>query len=729
MGKNNKKGTKKQSSNNNNNNKTSNSTSNNNKSAARGQSNTSVARPQNSTPVPEQKTSNDAQRDNKVNKKGSGVPVDTTMRSENEKAKGKVSSDHYSELDARLAAVSEEELKSIGDRMREAAGLEERCREQSRGTASSTHTSGRSKEEELLWRIILGHIQQLAKNQHGGGDSAAHNAIRTSLITGNTTEGNVIALKTENSSLSSMIPRSFTCSSCSSLESDDLLKSNEDGHASGQQRDGHASGQQRGGHGSKGGNEYVGRNRGSQNNGRMIPTLDLEHQRYGSDTNGYNDNNSNKNKTIIDSDRRCSLEQQQRQYEPYLNSIKKIAAMNNGGMRSGSLLAKHLPNSKYVFDCGAHDMYRVEYVDYRDMNLLGQDSNNNANEEDSEFTFSSASTSTFADVIEEKEKKKKEEVTGGPVTDIGSVTQQWRTGPRKLLFPPPLPPPPANGSGIEPMPVKGRGLVAIRNIPSDTIIMSAKPDIGVLYSSHARTRCSSCFVDVSSNSTEKKRSSFMCEYCCHFILCDQCSCDKAWEEHHLPCHWFSILPEDVKQNDTDYVRFLLNYCARVQGGDRRLLCTLERLCANEHAQRDEVRKFCSSYSKLVYNTFSPYGLLVAQEHLYKALLKTKSNAIGFPFDESSTLGWAIQLDLCMLNHSCSPNCVISQSPSGHIELKAIRHIMVGEEVTIAYINVPFHPNVIRRRAHLMNEYRFACCCELCVQELKNLKETEDAGEG
>jgi hypothetical protein len=252
---------------------------------------------------------------------------------------------------------------------------------------------------------------------------------------------------------------------------------------------------------------------------------------------------------------------------------------------------------------------------------------------------------------------------------------------------------------------KGRGVIATQALVAGQVALAAHPDIGALYSSFAPSHCHECY----SQST----SANVCVKCKQFNLCATCTSPELLAAHEVACLWMCSLPHDVQSGDTDYLRFLLEYAARVQAGDMALMTAMAALCTNEDSQSPEVRQFCQSYSKLVTSQFNASGLVIDQEHLYRLLLQTKSNSIGFPFNEAEAMGWAMQKDICMLNHSCGPNCAVRQGEHGVIEVVVLRDVAAGEELFISYVDLDRFPETKERRRHLLEQYRFLCHCNIC----------------
>ncbi|EKF27319.1 hypothetical protein MOQ_008960 [Trypanosoma cruzi marinkellei] len=316
---------------------------------------------------------------------------------------------------------------------------------------------------------------------------------------------------------------------------------------------------------------------------------------------------------------------------------------------------------------------------------------------------------------------------------------------------------------------RGRGLVAKTEFGEGDTILLVPYDIAVLYSPFVRNTCYRCFASVTEpqrvagkggarRGDEESRGEirYECSSCKHLVLCFSCVKDlveEAWQRsdgtapamslegkereaailrthpllkaHKLACGWFCTLPDSVRAGDTDYLRFALQYGSRTLLGDTRLLQAIEGLCTNTSQQLLKVYQFCESFAKLVVDTFAPQGYDVGVARLRDILLRTKVNSIGYPFNESETLGWTLQGELCMINHSCVPNAAVvrpkNRTAAGacSMELVARRPIKTEEEITIAYIDVDSYADDTKaRRQRLLEDYGFLCCCIKCISATK-----------
>lgn len=107
-----------------------------------------------------------------------------------------------------------------------------------------------------------------------------------------------------------------------------------------------------------------------------------------------------------------------------------------------------------------------------------------------------------------------------------------------------------------------------------------------------------------------------------------------------------------------------------------------------------------------------------------------------PTGTQKQVGSAIYTLSSYLNHSCTPNAQPT-FPSGTTELHivAAKDLKKGDELNIAYVDIERHEGESvadarrRRRVELARGWRFACPCEKCEQEGKELSVEEQGEEG
>lgn len=70
--------------------------------------------------------------------------------------------------------------------------------------------------------------------------------------------------------------------------------------------------------------------------------------------------------------------------------------------------------------------------------------------------------------------------------------------------------------------------------------------------------------------------------------------------------------------------------------------------------------------------------------------------------------------VCRLRHSCRPNASLSWDPdAGRMEVRALKGLRLGEEVTVAYVdcNAP-----LKERRKRLEPWGFVCVCIRCARE-------------
>lgn len=78
--------------------------------------------------------------------------------------------------------------------------------------------------------------------------------------------------------------------------------------------------------------------------------------------------------------------------------------------------------------------------------------------------------------------------------------------------------------------------------------------------------------------------------------------------------------------------------------------------------------------------------------------------------------------VCRINHSCCPNAVLDWDLEIEcMEVKPLRNLMVGEEVTVSYIDCDAELEV---RMERLKRWNFVCLCVKCVRETRRAPGTK-----
>ena len=95
---------------------------------------------------------------------------------------------------------------------------------------------------------------------------------------------------------------------------------------------------------------------------------------------------------------------------------------------------------------------------------------------------------------------------------------------------------------------------------------------------------------------------------------------------------------------------------------------------------------------------------------------------------TNATGWGIYVTASRLNHSCQPNVIWSSdddNPPHRLEVRALRDVSLGEELTVSYIKMSdLLPK--EKRQQKLSQWGFVCCCTLCSLEEMQVKKNDEA---
>ena len=107
-----------------------------------------------------------------------------------------------------------------------------------------------------------------------------------------------------------------------------------------------------------------------------------------------------------------------------------------------------------------------------------------------------------------------------------------------------------------------------------------------------------------------------------------------------------------------------------------------------------------------------YQRLARNAYYVQRRVLVKENE-GEEKESEIVLGVVCYVRLCLVNHSCRPNCAIQRFDGRH-HLVALRPLLQGEQVYISYSNTVREVN--ERLCELASRHRFLCRCELCREQ-------------
>ena len=79
--------------------------------------------------------------------------------------------------------------------------------------------------------------------------------------------------------------------------------------------------------------------------------------------------------------------------------------------------------------------------------------------------------------------------------------------------------------------------------------------------------------------------------------------------------------------------------------------------------------------------------------------------------ENNSFAGGLLLTCARMNHSCLPAVQMSSDDEEETEVRALRDILAGEEITVSYLRTSALQGRDERVAKLLAGWSFQCCCQ------------------
>lgn len=260
-------------------------------------------------------------------------------------------------------------------------------------------------------------------------------------------------------------------------------------------------------------------------------------------------------------------------------------------------------------------------------------------------------------------------------------------------------------------PDKGRGLRALRHFAVGELVFACPAYSYVLTVNERGAYCEQCFT--------RKEDLSKCGRCKQAYYCNV-DCQRAdWPNHKLECAAMCTHGENWCPSET--VRLVARIVMKQKVTAERtpserllLLKEFESHLDKMDSEKDEMNQediaaLHHFYSRHISNLPSDQALIE---------LFTQVNCNGFTIEdeELSHLGSAVFPDVALMNHSCSPNVIVTYKGTV-AEVRAVQEINPGDEIFNSYIDL-LYPTEDRRK-RLLESYFFTCECTECSSKSKD----------
>ncbi|GMH66777.1 hypothetical protein TrST_g7484 [Triparma strigata] len=292
-------------------------------------------------------------------------------------------------------------------------------------------------------------------------------------------------------------------------------------------------------------------------------------------------------------------------------------------------------------------------------------------------------------------------------------------------------------------PMKGRCAVASRDLTVGDCISLTSPFASSLHRSQKTRRCSRCFKPFSSPSTQRLKctgcpangETYYCGRICQVadFVTHRYECKKKGPRAlQAAVEKFVLTHGENGENFPldDYwllrkVYYMAVFMAKSDGGEmkglvpklpKKLEVLSEHECAEDRVLADSVAASVAALEKNVEES----DVTNLEEFFVRLLSKFRANNFGVLSDLQNVVGGAVFEKGAILNHSCSPNCVlVYERPEEEGEemmqkIIVISDVKEGEELCHSYVEL-CQPTAERKR-HLKVSYGFECSCRRCVED-------------
>ncbi|XP_022073815.1 histone-lysine N-methyltransferase SMYD1a [Acanthochromis polyacanthus] len=269
---------------------------------------------------------------------------------------------------------------------------------------------------------------------------------------------------------------------------------------------------------------------------------------------------------------------------------------------------------------------------------------------------------------------------------------------------------------------KGRGLRATKELNGGDVVFSESSFSAVVFDSLAMQVCHSCF--------RRQVNLHRCAQCKFAHYCDRTCQTACWNEHKQECGAIKRVGKAPSENIRLAARVLWRMHKDTGIVSDSQLVSVDQL--EDHVadlSQEDLKKLQTDV-----DNFLEYWSCGRKQHSvdYISHIFGIIKCNGFTLSDQRGLqavGVGLFPNLCLVNHDCWPNCTVilnhgNQSALNsalhsqrRIELRALRKIAEGEELTVSYVD---YLNLSAdRQKKLKEHFHFECTCEHCSKHIND----------
>lgn len=271
--------------------------------------------------------------------------------------------------------------------------------------------------------------------------------------------------------------------------------------------------------------------------------------------------------------------------------------------------------------------------------------------------------------------------------------------------------------------VRGRMLRATRDLQEGESVLSERAYGNVVLSQHRATLCAVCLCAADPD--------ICCDDCSKVFFCSDACQEKLQDVHEKECGALeeADLAARKTSTDVDLLRLLIRILAArsLDTADGKLRADEQGVVHASYAGvqdlvhvldkeggawADHVR---AGAKKILEDLPDECHLPVEEILVIAAQINENSYSMD-ALDEKHLVAAVGLFPICgLINHSCQPNCTWSNAGDGIAEVRALRDIKEGDEITLSYIDID--KERAERRKELRETKHFDCQCGRCAAPL------------
>uniref|UniRef100_A0A672KM38 [histone H3]-lysine(4) N-trimethyltransferase n=1 Tax=Sinocyclocheilus grahami TaxID=75366 RepID=A0A672KM38_SINGR len=258
-------------------------------------------------------------------------------------------------------------------------------------------------------------------------------------------------------------------------------------------------------------------------------------------------------------------------------------------------------------------------------------------------------------------------------------------------------------------PGKGRGLKATKHFKVGDLVFACPAYAYVLTVNERGGHCECCFT--------RREGLSKCGKCKQAYYCNV-ECQRGdWSMHKLECSAMCAYGENWCPSETVRLvaRIILKQKCQTERTPSERVLTLRELEAHLDKLDNEKNEMNDTDIAALHHFYSRHLDFPDNAALTELFAQVNCNGFTIEDEELSHLGSAVFPDVALMNHSCSPNVIVTYKGTV-AEVRAMQDISPEEEIFNSYIDLLYPTE--DRIERLRDSYFFTCDCKECTSKSK-----------